>query len=284
LKSSTKHAWALIAAATLFSTAGAAIKSCALTGVQVASLRAGFAGVAILLLMPEARGPWTWPAAAVSLAYAASMTLFVVSTKLTTSANAIFLQATSPLYILLLGPWLLKEPARRGDLTFLAALGVGLGLFFVGVDAPAVTAPDPLRGNTLAAFSGLTIGLLFVGLRWLSRRNGGEAAVAVFLGNVIGLLTLLPAALPLSHVRPVDWLLLAYLGFFQIGLAYSLVTRALGHVRALQASMLLLIEPVLNPVWAWLVHGEKPGAWSRLGGGIILGATALKIWLDARRD
>jgi drug/metabolite transporter (DMT)-like permease len=273
----------LIAAAALFSTAGAAIKSCSLSGIQVACFRAGIAAAAILVLMPEARRRWTWRAALVGLPYAASMTLFVVATKLTTSANAIFLQATSPLYILLLGPWLLREPVRRRDVAFLLVLLAGLGLFFVRTDAPAATAPDPLRGDILAAISGLTISFLIVGLRRLSRDARGETGAAILIGNIMAFSATLPAALPLAQARVADGLILAYLGFFQIGLAYVLVTRALGHVPALHASLLLFMEPVLNPIWTWWVHGETPGPWSRIGGAIILVATALRTWLDARR-
>jgi drug/metabolite transporter (DMT)-like permease len=268
-------------AALLFSTAGAAIKSCSLSGIQVACFRAAVAAVAILALMPEARRRWTWSAALVGLPYAASMTLFVVSTKLTTSANAIFLQATSPLYILLLGPWLLREPARRRDLAILFALVAGLALFFVDAGAPAATAPAPLRGNILAAACGLTVALLIVGLRRLSQHARGEPAAAVLIGSLVTFVATLPAALPVAQVRVSDGLILTYLGVFQIGVAYVLVTRALGHVPALRASLLLFMEPVLNPLWTWLVHGEAPGPWSRAGGAIILGATAVQAWLDA---
>ena len=278
-----KHSLRLMAAAALFSTAGAAIKSCSLSGMQVACFRAGIAAVAILALMPEARRRWTWRAALVGLPYAASMTLFVVATKLTTSASAIFLQATSPLYILLLGPWLLREPIHRRDVGFLLVLVGGLALFFIGIDAPAATAPAPLRGNILAAVSGFTIGALIVGLRRLSRDGRGETGAAVLIGNIMAFVATLPAALPVAQARVADALILAYLGFFQIGVAYVLVTRALGHVPALHASLLLFMEPVLNPLWTWLVHGETPGPWSRTGGAIILVATALRTWLDARR-
>lgn len=277
------HALRIVAAAALFSTAGAAIKSCGLTGFQVACFRSAVAAVTILVLMPEARRGWTWAAALVSLAYTACMTLFVLSTKLTTAANAIFLQATSPLYILLLGPWLLGEPVRRRDLALLAPLALGLGLFFVGIDSPVATAPDPVRGNVLAAGSGLAIALLVVGLRWLASRGRGEAAAAVLMGNVVGFLATLPAAVPVAGPRLADALILLYLGVFQLGLAYVLVTRAIAHVPALEASMLLFIEPVLNPVWAWLVHGEVPGVWARVGGALILGTTAVQTLLEARR-
>jgi len=272
-----------VAAAALFSTAGAAIKSCSLSGLQVACFRSAVAAITIAALMPEARRRWTWAAGLVSLAYSSCMVLFVLSTKLTTAANAIFLQSTSPLYILALGPWLLREPVRRRDLAFLLPLVVGLLLFFVGGDRPAATAPDPVRGNLLAAASGLAIALMVLGLRWLAGRGQGEAALAVLMGNVVGFVATLPAALPVADVRLTDVLIIGYLGLFQLGIAYVLLARAIVHVPALEASMLLFVEPVLNPVWAWLVHGEVPSFWSRVGGALILGATAFRTLVHARR-
>src|SRR6478752_6955273 len=130
--------WQLAAAAALFSTGGAAIKAADFTGWQIAGLRSGIAALAILLITPAARRGWTGSAVLVGFAYAACLTLFVLANRLTTAANTIFLQSTAPLYLLFLGPWLLKEPIRKQDLGFMLAVGCGLGLFFVGVEQPAV--------------------------------------------------------------------------------------------------------------------------------------------------
>ena len=105
-----QHSFRIFAAAALFSTAGAAIKATALTGWQVAGLRGGIAAITLLILLPETRRHLSWRATAVGLAYAATVIPFVLANKLTTAANVTFIQATSPLYILLLGPWLLREP------------------------------------------------------------------------------------------------------------------------------------------------------------------------------
>ena len=122
----------LLAAATLFSTGGAAIKAASITSWQVASFRSGIAALALMLLVPAARRGWTWKLAPVGLAYAATLVLFVLSTRLTTGANAIFLQSTAPLYLLLLAPLLLHEHIRRGDLFFIGAIGVGMALVLLG--------------------------------------------------------------------------------------------------------------------------------------------------------
>jgi drug/metabolite transporter (DMT)-like permease len=222
---------------------------------------------------------------AVGIAYAATLTLFVLANRLTTAANTIYLQSTAPLYLALLAPWLLREPTRRQDLVFMAAVGLGLALVFLGVEPPAETAPDPLRGNLLALGSGFFWALTVCGLRWMGSAGGerGSAAVAVVGGNVIAFLAALAFALPFGSHTPSDWALIGYLGVFQIALAYVLVTRALTTMPALEASLILLIEPVLNPVWAWIFQGERPGIWALMGGGVILGATTIRVVLDARR-
>jgi DME family drug/metabolite transporter len=272
----------LLAAAALFSTGGAAIKSTDLQAWQVASFRSGIAAVALLCLVKESRQGWEWRLAPPAMAYAATLVLFVQSTKSTTAANAIFLQSTAPLYVLVLGPWLLGERVRRADLWMPLVVAVGLALFFVGREAPVATAPHPARGNVLGALSGLTWALTLVGLRWQGRRVGGSGVAVVVAGNAIACLACLGPALPVEGAGWSDLLVLLYLGIFQIGLAYVFVTRALSHVPAFEAATLLLLEPVLNPVWAWLVHGERPAALALTGGTVILAATLLNTWRHTR--
>jgi DME family drug/metabolite transporter len=274
----------LVAAAVLFSTGGAAIKAANFTGWQIASFRSGIAAVAILLLSREARRGWSWRVAIVGVAYATCLTLFVLANRLTTAANTIYLQSTAPLYLLILSPWLLKEPVRLKDVGFMLAIGVGLALFFIGVEPPVATAPDPVRGNIVALASGFFWALTVCGLRWMGAGEGrrGSPVAAVAVGNLIAFGVSLPMALPLG-VHPVtDWGLIVYLGVFQIAVAYLFVTSALGVIPALEASLILLIEPALNPLWAWVFQGERPGPWALAGGALILGTTTIKAMLDAR--
>jgi DME family drug/metabolite transporter len=275
----------VFAAALLFSIGGAGIKACALTSWQVAGFRSGIAALVILLVLPDSRRGWTWRTTLVGAAYAATMILFVLANKLTTSANTIFLQSTAPLYVLLLGPWILKERTRPSDLLVMLMVGLGLVLFFVGSEAPVRTAPAPLRGNILAVAAGLTWALTIMGMRWLGREETegrGTAAPAVAAGNLIALFVSLPFALPVVEARSVDWAIVLGLGTVQIGLAYIFLTRALRLVPAFETMILLLLEPALNPIWAWLIHGERPGALPISGGALILAATGIKTWLDSR--
>jgi DME family drug/metabolite transporter len=280
----TRHRLEILGAALLFSTGGAAIKATSLTSWQVASFRSGVAALTVLLLLRSARRGWSWHVLPVSISYAATMVLFVAANKLTTSANSIFLQDTAPLYVLLASPLLLRERIRPRDVAFMAVVGVGMALFFVGHAATSRTAPDPTTGNLVALLSALFWAGTIMGLRWLGSREGGEgnAMPTVVAGNAIACLVCLPFALP-AHGGPLDWAVIAYLGIFQIGAAYVLLAGGLKHVGAVEASTLLLLEPALNPLWAWLVHGERPGAWPLAGGALILGATLVKTVLDGRK-
>ena len=277
----------LVTAALLFSTGGAAIKSATFTSWQVACLRSGLAAVTVWVLLPGGRKGWTWRTLAVSMAYAATLVLFVLANKLTTSANTIFLQSTSPLYLLLLSPLLLRERISREDLLFMLAVGAGFSLFFLGTEPPVRTAPNPFLGNLLAALSGVTWAFTILGFRWIGARPGADpqaAATVVIAGNLLAFLVCLPMALPISGGAVSDWAIIAYLGIFQIGLAYIFVTSAIREISALEASVLLLVEPAFNPIWSWLVHGEKPGSWSLAGGGVILAATVVKSIYDNRKS
>src|SRR4051794_27254452 len=259
----------VLGAAALFSSGGAVIKAIHFAGWQVAGFRSAVAAVALFLLMREVRRRPTLKVLGVGLTYSATMILFVLSNKLTTSASAIYLQSTAPLYVLLLSPWLLHEKIRGRDVTFMIVLAAGLGLFFVGFDPASATAPNPKLGGILATASGLTWALTVMGLRDLGR--GGEAwgPASAFWGNVFAALLCIPLALPLAPARPTDWALIAFLGVFQIAVAYVFLIRGLVRVRAFEASLLLLLEPVLNPIWSWLVHGERPGVWSIAGAAVI---------------
>ncbi len=267
----------------LFSTGGAAIKAVSLTGWQVASARSGVAAIVLLLLLPQARR-WSWRMVPVAAAYAATLILFVLANRLTTSANAIFLQSGAPLYLLLLGPLLLGEPVRREDVLYMAVVACGIGVFFLGSEAGSVTAPDPHRGNILGAASGFTYALLLVGLRWLSRGKHPNAGIpTVALGNILACVCALPMALPLRGGTAADAGVILYLGAVQIGLAYLLLTSGLRYVPVFEATTLLITEPALNPVWTWFIFGERPRGWSLAGGAVILVATLVHTWRQRSR-
>jgi drug/metabolite transporter (DMT)-like permease len=255
----------LLAAAVLWSTAGAAIKSIRLDAIQIAGARSLVAAAFLLLAVRETRARPDRRVLLVSAAYAVTVVLFVVATKLTTAANAIFIQDAAPLWVLLLSPWLLGERATRGELLAVPIFGLGLGLFFVDELSPGQNA-----GNLAALASGAAFALCIVGLRTLRER--GPAALA--WGNLLAA----AATLPLWGRGPAptagDLALLVYLGVFQLGLAYLCFARGVAGTPAIEASLLILLEPVLNPVWTFLVAGERMGPWAVAGAGVVLVATA----------
>ncbi len=265
---------AVLATALLFSTGGAAIKACGLTSWQVASFRSGVAALALALLVPAARRV-SGRALLVAVAYALTLISFVLANKLTTAAQAVFLQAAAPIYVVGLEWWLLGTRPARKDLPILVLVALGIALLFVGSGERVATAPDPARGNLIAIASGVFYAFLMVGLRWLSVGDAvpGTAASAALWGNVLAFTAALPLALPVVASRPVDWAVIGYLGTFQIGLAYYLMSRAMRTLTALDTAVLLLIEPLLNPTWVWLVHGEMPTPMALTGGALVLAAT-----------
>lgn len=266
----------LLAAAALFSTGGAVIKFVALSGWHVAALRSLVAGAVLVALLPAARRLADWRVWAVGAAYGATMLCFVLSNKLTTAANSIYLQSTAPLYLILLSPLLLGEPARRRDVRFMVALAAGLALFFLGAEPATRTATDPVLGNVVGALAGVSWAATVLGLRWLARGGVPHASEsAVVAGNAVAFAIALPFAWPLAAPSAPDLAALGWLGGFQIALAYVCLVRGIRHVPALEASLLLLLEPVLSPLWAFLLHGELPGPMARAGCALILVATLL---------
>ncbi len=272
-------AFRVLLAGALFATGGALIKSCDYPSLQRAGMRACIAALTIFVLLPQAR---RWPNRRILRlvpAYFGATCLFVVANTLTTAANAIFLQSTFPLWLILLGPWLLHERPSRCDLLVLACIGIGMTLFFLAPTAAVPTAPDPRLGDWFAIASGLSYAMLLLGMRWLGRAGHGEACAAIAWGNALSF-PLAFALMPAVGQTPVvgsgqDWLVILLLGIFQVGLAYSLLVRALERVPAMQASLLLMIEPTLNPMITYVTHGEAPHGLAITGGVLIVGAVLL---------
>jgi drug/metabolite transporter (DMT)-like permease len=271
----------ILGAALLFSTGGAAIKLSALSSWQIAGFRSALALAIFALLRPHWRECLRPAVLGVGAAYASVLVLFVVANKLTTAANTIFLQNTSFLWVMLLGPVLLSERLRARDLGFGAAVVLGMALIFLGAEPPTYKATNPPLGNLVGALAGLAWGLALLGLRALARTSrigaSNPADSAVVMGKVC-----LPLALPVQPAQPVDWLVVVYLGVFQLALAYVFMTRGMRRLPALEVALILLLEPVLSGVWAWLLHGERPGPASLAGYALILGATLSRALLSAR--
>jgi drug/metabolite transporter (DMT)-like permease len=275
----------ILLTALLMSTGGAGIKAVSLTNWQIACWRSGIAAVVVLLALRR-RPRISAASLLVGAAYASTVVTFITANKLTTAANTVFFQGTAPLYLATLGPVVLGERVPRRDVPLLVLIAAGMALLFAGGAAPLVTAPNPALGNAIGVVSGCCWSLTLLGLRWLEKRDpsskGAAAGNAAVVGNILAFAGCLPLAFPVSDVGAVDALGVAYLGVFQVGFSYVLLTRSITHVPAVEASLLLLVEPALSPLWAWLLHGEAPGTWPLAGGLLIIGAAAWKASREGR--
>jgi drug/metabolite transporter (DMT)-like permease len=266
---------ALLLAALLFSTGGAAIKLCTLEPAAVAGARSLVAALFLLAVRREARRRPSPRALLVGLVYGTTMVLFVLANRTTTAASAVFLQSTAPLWVLLFAPLFLGERRRPRDFAVLGIVALGLLALTLPREAAQATAPDPGTGKLLGTAAGVTWALTLIGLRALGRA-GGRPFAALVAGNLLVALGTLPWIASLPHPTLADLLILLWLGVFQIGSAYLLLAWGLGRVPAFEASLLVLVEPVLAPLWAFAIHGEATGPWALAGGLLILAAGILQ--------
>ena len=269
----------VLGAAILWSTGGLFIKATSLSAFQLSFGRSLLAAITIAIVTRREGFGLNRVSAITSILYAALLILFVLATKLTTAANAIFLQYTAPVYVLILEPLFYKERFRRRDLITVAACVGGMTLFFVGK-----LRPQDVNGNLLALASGVCFALFFLLLRHSKARNVNRASSAIY-GNLIVVLICAPAFFGAARrgIGAADLARISYLGIIQIGFAYLLFTLAMARgLRSLDASIVGYIEPVLNPIWVFLFIGERPSGWAIIGGAIIIASVVVHMLVSAR--
>lgn len=261
-----KGAALVFLAALLWSTGGVGVKAIPDPALKVAFYRSAFAALVLLAIFRPFRIRWTPAFVVATVSYASCLTTFVLATKLTTAANAIFLQYSGIVWVLLASPLILKEPSRSRDVIASVLAISGMALFFFGRFEGGT-----LSGNLSGLISGLFFAILVLALRY-ERGPGAEAAVT--WGNVVAAVALLPFVAGDLTLNPHSALVLGGLGIFQIGLAYALFVKGLEHVTATTATLTGMIEPVANPIWVFLLLGERPSPLAILGGAIVLSAIA----------
>jgi len=269
----------VLGAAILWSTGGLFIKATHLSAFELSFGRSLLAAITIAVLTRGEGFGINKISAVTSVLYAALLILFVLATKLTTAANAIFLQYTAPVYVLILEPLFYKEKFRLRDLATVAACVGGMSLFFVGK-----LRPEDVSGNLLALASGVCFALFFLLMRHSKARDVNRASATIY-GNLIGVLVCAPAFVGAMRrgISAVDFGCIAYLGIVQLGLAYLLFTSAMARgVRSIDASIIGYIEPVLNPIWVFLFIGERPSGWALTGGAIIIASVIVHMVIETR--
>ncbi|HKS27539.1 MAG TPA: DMT family transporter [Pyrinomonadaceae bacterium] len=269
----------VVAAALLWSTGGLFIKWTQLSAYELSFGRSLLAAVTVALFTYREGFRLNGITIVTSLLYAALLLLFVVATKLTTAANAIFLQYTAPIYVLLLEPLFYKEKFRTSDLITVVACIAGMSLFFIGK-----LRPQDVEGNIAALASGVCFALYILLLRHPQSQRVNRASSVIY-GNL--LLVLITAPMGLAAITKMSWhdaVSVGYLGVIQIGVAYTFFTLGMARgVRSLDAGIVGYIEPVLNPVWVFIFLGERPSGWAIVGGAIIITAVIAHTILGARR-
>ena len=252
----------LIIAALLWSLGGLFIKLVDLSPIIIAGIRS--LGAAVVFIFYIKKPKWYWGKYFIGgiLFYSSMVILYVVSIRLTTAANAIFLQFTAPLWVVIFGYFILKETVSKFDILAMLFIFLGMGLFFI----------DDLTfygfwGNIMALVSGICFALVTV----LIRKEKDYAFEIVLFGNLITALICFPFILEgFGDSSKLDLLIIFSLGVFQLGIPYLLYTKALKYVKAIDAILTGMIEPVLNPIWVFLFIGEVIGEWAFIGGLMVL--------------
>ncbi len=212
----------------------------------------------------------------ISVCYAPLLICFVTATKMTTAANAIFLQYISPAIVLVLEPRILKTKMQHYNILTVILCMVGLSFFLLEQKSG-----HHWLGDGLALLSGFFSAGLILVLKFSTR---SQQMSGILLGNVWVVLITIPWFIQSAGPTSNEYLMLAFLGFIQIGLGYLLFTYGQRRIPAIESSLIALLEPILNPVWVLIGYHEIPSFWSLVGGFIILSTLATRmIYLGQRR-
>ena len=246
--------------------------------LAIAGMRSAIAGLFIFLFLRKPKISFSKVQLACAVVYALTTTAFVVGNKLTTAANVILLQYTAPIYVAIFGSWFLNERTHFFDWVIILICLGGMVLFFLD----EITFGG-LWGNVIAIFSGVSFGAMILLLR---KQKSGSPLESVLLGNIMVALVLLPFMFE-SMPDTRSWVGLGLLGTFQLGLSYVLYSIAIKRISALEGVLIPIVEPVLNPIWVFLLVGERPGTWAIAGGVIIFVSISIRsvipIYLGAAK-
>ena len=272
----TEHQKGFIAVfitAILWSSGGLFIKLISLNAMQLSFFRCSIAATVFALLFRKKLlivNGFTFLNAAF---YALVLITFVIATKTTTAANAIFLQSTAPIYVLIFEPIINKTKLERINVLTIAVCFIGMIFFFLGD-----ISPGHLAGNLVALISGIMFASFFLGMR----KNGKEyQQSSIFYGNIFVTIICIPFILDLKPLTFNDIWMVTFLGVFQIAFAYALFSYGLKRILAVEASIISMFEPVLNPVWVLIGYGEIPSIYAAVGGGIIIIAIFARTLFDS---
>ena len=252
----------ILVTAVLWSLAGVFIKALELHPLTIVFYRSLFAALFFIPLVR--RKSWTinLPVLVSALSYTAAISLFVSANKLTTAANSIVLQYSAPIFVFIFARIFFREAISKLNLLTLIAGTVGVVVIFAG----SAGLPD-MNGVGIALLSGLFFSIYMTNLRFLKET---EPAYLTLANNLACSIVLLPWVQSQLALTAVEAATLCVMGVIQLGIPYFLFCKGLEKVSLQEASLIVLVEPVLNPIWVALVFGEIPSRPTLIGGGIIL--------------
>ena len=252
----------LVLTGIIWSTGGFMIKLIPWPPLVIAGLRSGIAAIVIYLYDRPQKLPVGKYTLGGAVAYAVMVIFFVLANKLTTAGNTILIQYTAPVYVALFGYSFLGEKAGFKDWITILIILIGLLLFFL--DELSGTS---LWGNIAALFSGFGFAGLILFLR---KQKHGRPIDSVLLGNLLTFSLCTPFIVQNVTFEADVWLKIIFLGIIQLGLAYILFTIAIKHVTALDAVIYPVVEPICNPIFAYIFLNETLGFFARIGGLLVL--------------
>lgn len=271
MKNLTEHQKGILyvlIAALLWSSGGLFIKLISLNAMQLSFFRCSIAALTFALLFRKQILLFSKLTIINSVFYAIVLISFVIATKTTTAANAIFLQATAPIYVLIFEPIINKTKYEKINVITVAVCVIGMFLFFVGE-----IEPGHLEGNLVALVSGITFAAFFLGMK---KNEPKYQHSSIFWGNILVTLICIPFLISVETIRVNDIWMVSFLGVFQIAIAYAFFSSGLKRIYAVEASIISMIEPVLNPVWVFIGYGEIPSITAIIGGLIILTSITIR--------
>jgi drug/metabolite transporter, DME family len=252
----------VLIAALVWSTGGLFIKLISFNAMQLSFFRCSIAAITFGIIFRKRILLINKFSILNSLIYAMVLITFVIATKTTTAANAIFLQATAPIYVLIFEPLIAKTKYERINIITVGVCILGMLLFFVGK-----LEPGHLEGNIIALISGVGFAALFLGMKKIYSQYQQSS---IFWGNILVTLICIPFLFSLEVMPFSDLWMVSFLGVFQIAFAYAFFASGLKRIYAVEASIIAMVEPVFNPVWVFLGYGETPSITAIIGGLIIL--------------
>jgi len=264
----------LIVTGLLWSIAGVLIKSIPWPPMTIAGLRSGIAGITILLYIKRPLFTWSRYQVGAAIAYAATVTLFVIANKLTTAGNAILLQYTAPIYVGIMSYYFLGEKSSKVDWLTIVIMLTGLVLFFLDE-----LSPEGFLGNMCAVVAGVLFAIFTILLR---KQKNASPSESILLGNLLTFLIGLPTIVSSMTFEAQPWIMIAVLGILQLGVPYILFSIAIKHVTAMDAIIYPTVEPIINPILVFLVIGEALGPWAVWGGVLVIGSVMIRAYIQQK--